>query len=298
MSRGGAREPSLSIGDVADRTGVSPATLRTWEARYGFPTSLRLAGGHRRYAPSTVDEIGAVLGYRAQGLHMDAAIAHVRTRASSGHRSLLAGLRATRPALRSQVLTKKTILALTRALEDETCARADDALLFATFQEQRFYDRARLRYDDLAGSVEQVVVFADFPRHGPVDRPVVEVAVPATAPLQREWVLVTHSPSHGVLVAGWEVPGQARTPDLDRRFETTWSVDPDTVLDAARLCVDLLRTYGVQTSAGADGAAGSAQRAALADRLDRRLDAQVAPARDPWEAISLFDRLLRYVDQG
>jgi len=75
-------------------------------------------------------------------------------------------------------------------------------------------------------------------------------------------------------------------------------VDPDTVLDAARLCVDLLRTYGVQTSAGADGAAGSAQRAALADRLDRRLDAQVAPARDPWEAISLFDRLLRYVDQG
>ena len=27
----------LSIGDVADRSGVPAATLRSWEARYGFP---------------------------------------------------------------------------------------------------------------------------------------------------------------------------------------------------------------------------------------------------------------------
>ena len=31
----------LTIGDLADRTGVPPATLRSWEARHGFPVPVR-----------------------------------------------------------------------------------------------------------------------------------------------------------------------------------------------------------------------------------------------------------------
>ena len=43
-------QDGLSIGELARRTGVPAATLRSWEDRYGFPRPQRLGGGHRRYA--------------------------------------------------------------------------------------------------------------------------------------------------------------------------------------------------------------------------------------------------------
>ena len=48
--------PSLTIGELAERTGLSPTTLRMWEQRHGFPTPVRLPSGHRRYEES--DEFG------------------------------------------------------------------------------------------------------------------------------------------------------------------------------------------------------------------------------------------------
>lgn len=39
----------LSIGALAQATGIPAATLRTWERRYGFPKPVRLESGHRRY---------------------------------------------------------------------------------------------------------------------------------------------------------------------------------------------------------------------------------------------------------
>jgi methanogenic corrinoid protein MtbC1 len=39
----------LSIGELAEATGLSPDTLRVWERRYGIPRSVRLPSGHRRY---------------------------------------------------------------------------------------------------------------------------------------------------------------------------------------------------------------------------------------------------------
>ncbi len=43
-----AHDARLSIGDLADQTGVSPATLRMWEQRHGFQVrSISRAGtGH------------------------------------------------------------------------------------------------------------------------------------------------------------------------------------------------------------------------------------------------------------
>ena len=41
---------SLTIGDLAHRTGVPISTLRSWERRYGFPEPRRQRGGHRRYS--------------------------------------------------------------------------------------------------------------------------------------------------------------------------------------------------------------------------------------------------------
>ena len=43
--------PAYSTGWVARRVGVSPATLRTWDRRYGIGPTGRTDGGHRRYLP-------------------------------------------------------------------------------------------------------------------------------------------------------------------------------------------------------------------------------------------------------
>ena len=43
------QQANLSIGALAHATGVPTNTLRTWERRYGFPRSVRLPSGHRRY---------------------------------------------------------------------------------------------------------------------------------------------------------------------------------------------------------------------------------------------------------
>lgn len=44
--------PALSVAGAARGLGVAPATLRSWERRYGLAPSLHTAGGHRRYGPA------------------------------------------------------------------------------------------------------------------------------------------------------------------------------------------------------------------------------------------------------
>lgn len=45
-------EELLTVAAVARRLGVAPATLRTWDRRYGLGPSSHEAGEHRRYCPS------------------------------------------------------------------------------------------------------------------------------------------------------------------------------------------------------------------------------------------------------
>jgi len=47
-------DPSLTVAAVARRLGVAPATLRTWDRRYGLGPSEHAAGAHRRYTPGDV----------------------------------------------------------------------------------------------------------------------------------------------------------------------------------------------------------------------------------------------------
>ncbi|MBU6148106.1 MAG: MerR family transcriptional regulator [Actinomycetales bacterium] len=46
--------PPLTVAGAARRLGVAPATLRTWDRRYGLGPSARSQGGHRRYTPDDV----------------------------------------------------------------------------------------------------------------------------------------------------------------------------------------------------------------------------------------------------
>ncbi|HEU4674760.1 MAG TPA: MerR family transcriptional regulator [Motilibacteraceae bacterium] len=51
---GSSSGPALTVAAVARRLGVAPATLRTWDRRYGLGPSAHTAGAHRRY---TADDL-------------------------------------------------------------------------------------------------------------------------------------------------------------------------------------------------------------------------------------------------
>lgn len=233
----------LSIGELARRTDVPVATLRSWESRYGFPRPHRAAGGHRRYRRSDIDLIEAVMRLRSSGISLPTAISQA-TSAAEAELSVFAGLRRRNPELIPQVLRKMTLLALTRAIEDECCARAEQPVLFASFQRECFYRRSESRWKELARTSRLVVVFADFsgPDLPPRTGTPIRVPLPADAPARREWTLVCDSPAYPACVSGWEFPGQPESGDAGRRFEVIWSADPQVVRSAANICTQLARS--------------------------------------------------------
>lgn len=232
----------LSIGELARRTGVPAATLRSWEDRYGFPRPQRLAGGHRRYAESDVTLIREVLRLKASGMTLQTAIGQAAARAARAEPSVFAGLSRRHPDLVPQELRKATLLALTRAIEDECCARAEQAALFVGFQHERFYRHSRERWRELARTARIVVVLASFSGTPELDAAPLKVHLPADAPMRREWTLVCEARDYPAFVTGWEFPGQEGIADADRRFEVLWSVDPQVVRDAAMICASLARS--------------------------------------------------------
>ena len=50
-------EELLTVAAVARRLGVAPATLRTWDRRYGLGPSSHEAGEHRRYSPNDLAQL-------------------------------------------------------------------------------------------------------------------------------------------------------------------------------------------------------------------------------------------------
>jgi MerR family transcriptional regulator, light-induced transcriptional regulator len=53
-------EARLTVAAVARRLGVAPATLRTWDRRYGLGPTLHSAGSHRRYSRSDIARLEAM----------------------------------------------------------------------------------------------------------------------------------------------------------------------------------------------------------------------------------------------
>jgi DICT domain-containing protein len=274
-------QDGLSIGELARRTGVPAATLRSWEDRYGFPRPQRLNGGHRRYAEGDMARIAEVLRLRTSGMSLQAAIGQAAAHEPEAELSVFAGLRRRHPGLVPTELSKATLLAMTRAIEDECYARAEQAALFAGFQRERFYRYSTVRWQELARTARVVVVFADFAESSGPDAAPLTVRIPADAPLRREWFLVCAAPEYSAFVSAWEFPEQRGGADAERRFEVLWSVDPPAVRDAALICAQL---------AGA-----------FSPGLDRVLanlpSVPPAPASaDLQRAIGLFNRMAAYLD--
>lgn len=289
MTTKSASAQGLTISDLSERTGLTPATLRAWETRHGFPSPSRRASGHRRYAEHDVVLVQEVLRRRDAGVRLEVAIADAaatRTVVVSPATSVFAELRRAHPYIAPQRLRKSTLLALTWAMEDECCARAETPWLFGAFQEARFFRQAEARWRDLGRTARTAVAFADFGPVGPdpvgASGSVAEVHLPAEAPMRREWSLVCHAPGHSAALAAWELPGQDGVPDAQRRFESVWTVDPAAVRDAARVCARLAEAL-------APGSVGDAEE------LDEPLVGEPGPD-DLRAATELFQRLLVYVD--
>jgi DICT domain-containing protein len=278
-----ATDESLTIGDLARRTGVAAATLRMWEARHGFPEAERRASGHRRYPATTVDLVAQVQRRREAGIRLDVAIAEAVAAAEPTTPSVFAELRRRHPQLERHRLHKSTLLALSWALEDECCARAQRPILFGAFQSDRYYRPSAPRWRELARVARSCVALGAFESGSATDQGVHLAALAPDAPMRREWSVVCDAPDLPAVLTAFELPGQEGVPERDRLFEAIWSLDPRAVRDAARVCGRVAQAAGVQE----------------ATPLLYELAEEPAPLPlDPAGATALFGRIVAYVDRA
>lgn len=247
-------DSELTTAQLAQRTGLSAGTLRMWESRHGFPEPSRLPGGHRRYSAGDAERIRDVVRLRDQGLSLSAAIGRVRARRRAPAGSVFAGLRRRRPDVAPTVLPKPAVLALSRAIEDEYCARAADGVLVGCFQREPFYRHAERRWRELARTARLAVALADFPRradpaHGPV-----EVPIDRGHALSREWAVLISSHAMTACLAAWEQPCEEELGDGRRRFEVLWSFDPAVVSEAVTVAAELVSGLDAGIAARLDAA--------------------------------------------
>ena len=234
----------LSIGALAERTGVTPNVLRTWENRFGFPAGRRTTSGHRRFTEADVLLVSEVLEARERGVPLHLAVDGVLQRARhEGGESVHATLIREFPDLRSQRLGKSTLLAASHAIEDECLARADRSLVLGTFQEGHKFARSRHRWHELARTATWSAVLADFDEGlaaDPQARPA-RCQLPGDSPMQREWTVVTLSPGFAAVLAAWEVPTPEGRPAT---YEAVITLRRAVALAAARVIVATARSAG------------------------------------------------------
>jgi DICT domain-containing protein len=158
---------------------------------------------------------------------------------SSGAPSLFARLRERRPELQPMPIRKRLLTLLTRAIEDESAARAERTVLIGCFQRERFYRQSEARWRELARGTEHAFVLAAFERlREPPEAPV-EVPIAVSHPLVSEWALICLGPGHGACMVAWEPPGRAAPSDGERVFEVLLSVEPAVVREAAAAATEI-----------------------------------------------------------
>ena len=251
--------PDLPIGEVARRTGIPIPTLRMWESRYGFPQPRRGHGGHRRYTDRDCVLLREVKHERDAGARMTTAIERAQQRAALAEQSLFHGVRHRHPQLDTVTLPEPFMLAISRAIEQESCAYGDDAVLIGCFQHRRAWLRAEPRWRALAARGHTTVVFADFAELDATNG-LVRIPIEPGTPIEQEWAVVCDGPLGSACLVGIELPRPPSRRHAPRRFEALWSVDPTVVRDAARLGIGL----------GVDAAPALAR---ANDELARRVDA-------------------------
>jgi MerR family transcriptional regulator, light-induced transcriptional regulator len=274
----------LAIKDVAARTGIAAGTIRMWEQRYGFPEPDRTSAGYRVYSEDDVDALRRVLAYRERGLSVPAAVDRARSSDLTTDRPSLYGVLAggdSPPP--SQVLTKRTLIAVSRAIEEEAISRAAAPVVVAAFQHEHNYRAVEHRYRAMARTADAVLVFADFARLGGGGDAPVEVPLEQGDGLGNEWAVVVDAPGYGACLLAWERPRSEDVPDLERRFEAIWTLDPRLVRRAAQVAATLAR----RADAG------------LGRRMDALLDERPLAFEQPAPSLTaVTNRMIGYLDAG
>jgi DICT domain-containing protein len=230
----------LAISDVAQQTGIAAGTLRMWEQRHGFPTPERTDSGYRRYAPEVIPVLRRVLDLRTRGLTVGAAIEQARrddlpTDRPSVYAAIAGGQQ-------PQLLRKSTLVAMSRAIEDEAMSHAAAPIAFGAFQEARFYHRVESRWRRMAQRADAVTVFADFASISH-DAGVLQMPIAPEDALGDEWIVIVDAPGYAACLLAWEPErGAARegAADADRRFEAIWTLDPEVTRRAAHAAARLV----------------------------------------------------------
>ena len=227
---------TLGMREMSARSGVGEGTLRVWEARHAFPVPARLPSGHRRYSELDLMRVRAVVDARKHGLPLRMAIDRARRLGAEPRRSVYAALRESFPQLQPQPLSKRALVCLSRAIEDEACIRAERPLWFGCFQRERYYRQVQPRWAELARTSARSIVLSDFRRQRrPAGGPA-EVPLFPSDPVMREWVIVCEGATFAVCLAGCERPSNYTA---QRMFETIWTVEEAAVREAARVCSEL-----------------------------------------------------------
>jgi DICT domain-containing protein len=280
---------SIAIKDLADRTGLAPGTIRMWEQRYGFPAPDRTPSGYRRYSEEDVDVLQRAIALREQGLSLPAALARARAVPDprSDRPSIYGAVMSAETApVRPAWLHKRTLLGLSRAMEDEALARAASPVCFAAFQHEAFYRHVEHRYRRLAQGAAAVGVFADFADSRRPPRGPVELAIGPDEALGNEWAVIVDAPSYAACLIAWEHPdaGERGGPDDgERRFETVWTLDPEVVRDTARVAAGLAARCEPEWAA----------------RVEELLDERPLAFERPVPALTaLTNRVVEYLDAG
>lgn len=281
--RDSASPVSLSIGDLAERTGLSPSGLRMWEQRFAFPTAQRLDGGHRRYTEHHVRQVRDVLSRRKHGARLGDAIAQVLAEEAPVSPSVFATLRSRHPQLEVNRMHKSTLLAVAWAIEDQAVAMADPTVVWAVFQREQFFVQSASRWRDIARASGGTTVLSDFAECDSTSAPR-RVALPADSPMRREWAVVVEAIDLPVALSAWELPGQDQVADHARVFETIWTLDPVAVRDAARVCAEVTRSIDPSFHHGRYATPPPLTRAEAPEPSLTRVSAMVA-------------RMATYVDQ-
>jgi DICT domain-containing protein len=275
----------LAIKEVAERTGIAAGTIRMWEQRYGFPEPARTPSGYRMYTEQDVDALRRVSTLRDAGLSVSAALERAKAASGSTDRpSIYGAIAGGDEPVPARRLRKRTLLAISRAIEDETLARAAGPVVIGAFQSVRNFHGVRHRYDRLARAADACVVFADFDEVRERSAHPTEVPISPHDVLGNEWAVVIDAPGYAACLLAWETPESQRDdhlPDRERRFEALWTLDPRVVRRAALV--------GAALAARAGAEVGEQLEATLRDR-PLAFEAP-APA-----LTSLTNRIVGYLD--
>ena len=159
------------------------------------------------------------------------------------------------PGLRAQMYFKTSLTALSHAMEDQVLAGAEQPLIIASFQQERFYRQEAHRYVRIGEISDQVYVLsATETQFNETVSGYEKIDFDDDDALTEEWHLVVVGREYSAALVCRERPSPPAKPgsaiaeaaphlDQARRFEGLWTLDRQVSLRAADLLLSRIEAY-------------------------------------------------------